>query len=58
MTLQIGQGGAGIQTSPGLSDAAAALLLGRDWPSGLTEHGLEAAMLSPARLTTREEFTP
>lgn len=53
-----GQGGAGIQTSPGLSEAAAALLRGQDWPAALSQFGLEPAALSPARLTTREEFTP
>jgi D-arginine dehydrogenase len=53
-----GQGGAGIQTSPGLSEAAATLLRGEDWPAGLRRLGLEPAALSPARLTIREEFTP
>ncbi|MDA0703983.1 MAG: FAD-binding oxidoreductase [Proteobacteria bacterium] len=53
-----GQGGAGIQTSPGLSEAAATLLRGQAWPAGLAALGLEPAMLSPARLTTRKEFMP
>ena len=53
-----GQGGAGVQTSPGLSEAAAALLRRGDWPAELSRNGLTPAMLSPDRLTTREEFTP
>lgn len=46
-----GQGGAGLQTSPALSAAAAALILREKWPESLEETGIEAAALSPARLT-------
>jgi D-arginine dehydrogenase len=45
-----GQGGAGLQTSPALAAAAAALILHQSWPESLAEAGIDAAMLSPARL--------
>ncbi|WP_294063370.1 FAD-binding oxidoreductase [Sphingomonas sp.] len=45
-----GQGGAGLQTSPALSAAAAALVLRQPWPEPLAEMGIDAATLSPARL--------
>ncbi|MBV9528377.1 FAD-dependent oxidoreductase [Sphingomonas sp.] len=40
-----GQGGAGLQTSPAMSRAAASLILGFEWPLS----GVDAAQLSPAR---------
>ncbi len=46
-----GQGGYGLQTSPALSDAAASLVLGRPWPERLSQLGVEAAALSPARFS-------
>jgi D-arginine dehydrogenase len=45
-----GQGGFGIQTSPALARAAAALLTTGDLPGDLIARGLEKAMLAPARL--------
>jgi D-arginine dehydrogenase len=45
-----GQGGYGIQTSPALSRAAAALVLEEDFPSDIADEGASAAALSPARL--------
>jgi D-arginine dehydrogenase len=45
-----GQGGYGIQTSPALSRAVAALITTGDLPAELTARGLEKAMLAPARL--------
>ena len=45
-----GQGGYGIQTSPAMGQASAALVRGQPLPESLTRFGLEAAMLSPARL--------
>ena len=45
-----GQGGYGIQTSPAMGQASAALVRGQPLPEPLTRFGLEAAMLSPARL--------
>ncbi|WP_421548001.1 NAD(P)/FAD-dependent oxidoreductase [Pseudomonas sp. QD4] len=45
-----GQGGYGIQTSPAMGQASAALVRGLPLPEPLTRFGLEAAMLSPARL--------
>lgn len=45
-----GQGGAGIQTSAGLSQAATSLILNTEWPALLTERGVTADTLSPARL--------
>lgn len=44
------QGGYGIQTSPAMGQAAAALVRGDALPEQLTRFGLSAAMLSPARL--------
>ncbi|MFS2095690.1 NAD(P)/FAD-dependent oxidoreductase [Pseudomonas sp. Pseusp11] len=45
-----GQGGYGIQTSPAMGQASAALVRGETLPEQLTRFGLDAAMLSPARL--------
>jgi D-arginine dehydrogenase len=45
-----GQGGFGIQTSPALARAAAALITTGDLPGDLIERGLDKAMLAPARL--------
>ncbi|WP_460140944.1 NAD(P)/FAD-dependent oxidoreductase [Pseudomonas sp. S2_E01] len=44
------QGGYGIQTSPAMGQASAALVRGEALPQTLTRFGLEAGMLSPARL--------
>jgi D-arginine dehydrogenase len=45
-----GQGGYGIQTAPAMGEACAAMARGQALPAGLTDCGLTAAMLSPARL--------
>jgi D-arginine dehydrogenase len=45
-----GQGGAGIMTSPGLGQVAAALLQGRGLPARATEFGVTPDALSPRRL--------
>ncbi|QIG53146.1 FAD-binding oxidoreductase [Altererythrobacter sp. BO-6] len=45
-----GQGGFGLQTSPGMAMAAEALACGLDWPEELRAVGVEADALSPARL--------
>ncbi len=45
-----GQGGFGIQTSPALGLAAAALLLDRPLPENLHMHGITKAALAPERL--------
>lgn len=45
-----GQGGYGIQTSPAIGQASAALVRGVALPEALAAFGLDAAMLSPARL--------
>jgi D-arginine dehydrogenase len=45
-----GQGGYGIQTSPALSRAVAALITTGDLPAELTARGLDKATLAPARL--------
>jgi D-arginine dehydrogenase len=45
-----GQGGYGIQTSPALSRATAALITTGDLPDDLIVRGLDKAMLAPARL--------
>ncbi|AIL60114.1 NAD(P)/FAD-dependent oxidoreductase [Pseudomonas alkylphenolica] len=44
------QGGYGIQTSPAMGQASAALVRGEDLPEALKGFGLNAAMLSPRRL--------
>ena len=44
------QGGYGIQTSPAMGQASAALVRGAPLPEALTRFGLDAGMLSPARL--------
>ncbi len=46
----VGQGGAGIQTSTGLSAYAAAVMLGKGLPPDLVEAGLDPGTLSPSRL--------
>jgi D-arginine dehydrogenase len=43
------QGGYGIQTSPAMGEACAALLRGKPIPERIAQFGLTAAMLSPAR---------
>ncbi|XHS78268.1 NAD(P)/FAD-dependent oxidoreductase [Burkholderiaceae bacterium UC74_6] len=45
-----GQGGYGIQTSPAMGRAAAALALGQALPVDLLDLGIEAGQLSPSRL--------
>ncbi len=44
------QGGYGIQTSAAMGEACAALASGRRMPARISDFGLSAAMLSPARL--------
>ncbi|MGH8483473.1 MAG: NAD(P)/FAD-dependent oxidoreductase, partial [Pseudomonas sp.] len=44
------QGGYGIQTSPAMGQASAALVRGEDLPQSLKAFGLNEAMLSPHRL--------
>lgn len=44
-----GQGGYGIQTAPGLGEAAAALIEGEDLPARIAALGIQAADLSPDR---------
>jgi D-arginine dehydrogenase len=44
------QGGYGIQTSAAMGEACAALARGVPIPDHLAAHGIDAAMLSPARL--------
>lgn len=46
------QGGYGIQTSPAMGEACAALARGMPIPTHLSEWGLSAEMLSPERLLT------
>lgn len=46
----VGQGGYGMQTSPAMGLASAALLSGQPWPQALQAHGLRAAQLAPGRL--------
>jgi D-arginine dehydrogenase len=47
------QGGYGIQTSPAMGEACAALARGAPLPQRIADFGLTAAMLSPARPTLR-----
>ena len=44
------QGGYGIQTSPAMGQASAALIRGEDLPDNLQAFGLSAAQLAPSRL--------
>jgi D-arginine dehydrogenase len=46
----VGQGGAGIQTSPALSEAAAALVRRQAIPEAIAAFGVTAAALGPGRL--------
>jgi D-arginine dehydrogenase len=46
------QGGYGIQTSPAMGEACAALARGLSIPSHIADFGLNAQMLSPGRLAT------
>jgi D-arginine dehydrogenase len=45
-----GQGGAGIKTAPALAEGIASMLTARPWPTTLTQLGVTAESLSPARL--------
>lgn len=45
-----GQGGYGIQTSPAMGEACAALALGLPLPPAIADFGLSAELLSPVRL--------
>ncbi len=47
----VGQGGAGIQTSAGLSSYAAAIMLDQDLPDALAAVGMTSQTLSPARIS-------
>ena len=49
----VGQGGAGIMTSPGLGQVSSALLIGAPLPERAIELGLSAESLSPRRLDGR-----
>ena len=46
------QGGYGIQTSPAMGEACAALVRGEPLPARIADFGLTEAMLSPRRLVT------
>ena len=46
------QGGYGIQTSPAMGEACAALVRGEPLPARIAGFGLTEAMLSPRRLLT------
>jgi len=48
-----GQGGYGLQTSPAMAAATAALIFGDAWPEGLRALGVEPANIGPERLLTR-----
>jgi D-arginine dehydrogenase len=43
-----GQGGYGFQTAPAMAEIAEALIVGRDWPNGLTELGVGPNQILPA----------
>ena len=47
----VGQGGTGIQTSPGAGELTASLVLDSGVSSRLLDHGLDTAVLSPARFS-------
>jgi D-arginine dehydrogenase len=50
-----GQGGYGIQTAPGLGEAAAALIEGEDLPAHTARLGIRAADLSPERPSLKKQ---
>jgi D-arginine dehydrogenase len=52
------QGGYGIQTSPAMGEACAALACGLPIPQRIAAFGLEAAMLAPDRLSTAADAAP
>ena len=54
----VGQGGVGLQTSPAISQCAAALILGEPWPASLAAAGLQAADLSPRRFPPTPIHSP
>jgi len=45
-----GQGGYGIQTSPAMGEACAAIVRGLPLPAHVARQGVTSAMLAPARL--------
>jgi D-arginine dehydrogenase len=49
----VGQGGDGIQSSPGASQLAAALALGEDVPNHIIEAGIDPAAVLPERFARR-----
>ena len=49
------QGGYGIQTSPAMGQASAALVRGEPLPAALGDFGLSAEQLSPTRLASRQQ---
>ena len=49
----VGQGGYGIQSSPALSEAAAALVLGHQIPGRTLDFGLDLKMISPERFAAQ-----
>ena len=51
------QGGYGIQSAAGASQLAASLLLGQPLPDELRQHGVDPAVVSPARLGRRSDPT-
>ncbi|TEA78722.1 NAD(P)/FAD-dependent oxidoreductase [Allopusillimonas ginsengisoli] len=50
-----GQGGYGIQTAAGASELASTLLLGQALPAALTDHGVSAQAVDPARFCTSKK---
>lgn len=47
----VGQGGTGIQTSPGAGELTASLILHSEVPTRLVDHGFDAAVVAPERFT-------
>jgi D-arginine dehydrogenase len=45
----VGQGGYGIMTSPAISETAAAMVLGRELPQHVRDHGLDPHAIAPER---------
>lgn len=45
----VGQGGTGIQTSPGAGELTASLVLDSEVPARLVDHGFDAAVVTPQR---------
>ena len=52
----VGQGGTGIQTSPGAGELTASLVLDSEVPTRLVDHGFDAAVVAPGAVPVMPTF--